>query len=158
MFSIVFDYFSKFVACLSPIICAWIAWKAQTTQKKTKEFMELQTKYNAELESRKTLEAKAQQELLDKMQKSIDGLTKDVKTLKEAVDLDGMKKSISDTKQIVRSNLAYTQSISQVICSLANIIESAHVGDASAIQEIIATHRDTERKIMSKITDVALLE
>ena len=56
------DTIIKFITCLSPIIVAYFGYITSRQQKQTKEFIELQTKYNEQNERMKKQEVEEQKD------------------------------------------------------------------------------------------------
>lgn len=145
------------ITCLSPIIVAYFGYISTKQQKQTKEFIDLQTKFNTMNEQNKKKEAEEQKKAIEGIQKSINELQTQINTLKKSVDsLDGINTQLKDIMEISHINFEYSQSLSQVICAIGDCIDSASVdGDsANKFQSELDRHKNEEREYVNRILKI----
>lgn len=144
------------ITCLSPIIVAYFGYIATKQQKQTKEFIDLQTKYNTQNEALKKKEMEDQKQSIDAIRKSVADLQKQIIDLKQQVDLSKINDQLENIINISQVNFEYSQSLSQVICAIGDCIESAHVGEAQTkkFKTELERHQSEERKFVNRIFKV----
>lgn len=145
------------ITCLSPIIVAYFGYISTKQQKQTKEFIDLQTKFNTMNEQNKKKEAEEQKKAIEGIQKSINELQTQINTLKKSVDsLDGINTQLKDIMEISHINFEYSQSLSQVICAIGDCIDSTSVeGDsATKFQSELGRHKNEEREFVTRILKI----
>lgn len=145
------------ITCLSPIIVAYFGYISTKQQKQTKEFIDLQTKFNTMNEQNKKKEAEEQKKAIEGIQKSINELQTQINTLKKSVDsLDGINTQLKDIMEISHINFEYSQSLSQVICAIGDCIDSASVDNDSAnkFQSELDRHKNEEREYVNRILKI----
>lgn len=145
------------ITCLSPIIVAYFGYISTKQQKQTKEFIDLQTKFNTMNEQNKKKEAEEQKKAIEGIQKSIGELQTQINTLKKSVDnLDGINTQLKDIMEISHINFEYSQSLSQVICAIGDCIDSASVDNDSAnkFQSELDRHKNEEREYVNRILKI----
>lgn len=145
------------ITCLSPIIVAYFGYISTKQQKQTKEFIDLQTKFNTMNEQTKKKEAEEQKAAIEGIQKSVAELQKQINTLKSSVDnLNGINSQLKDIMEISHINFEYSQSLSQVICAIGDCIDSASVDNDSAnkFQSELDRHKNEEREYVNRILKI----
>lgn len=151
MWDTVFTYLERLLLCLSPIICAWMAWKSSVSQKKTKEFMELQAKYNQKIEDDKRKEIVSHQDSINDLNAKIEKLSKQVTDLANQSGNQKVVDKLNDILKISRMQFDYSTSMSQVICAIGDCIENSNVGDISAMKKELDRHQKFERTMTSEL-------
>ena len=92
------------ITCLSPIIVAYFGYMSSKQQKQTKEFIELQTKYNTMNEANKKKELEDQKNAIAGIQQSVKDLQNQMNDLKKSINIDDIniinkwKKNYEDGK------------------------------------------------------------
>ena len=102
------------ITCLSPIIVAYFGYISTKQQKQTKEFIDLQTKFNNLNEQNKKKEVEAQKKGIEGIQQSITELQTQMNELKSTVNIKGINDQLKDIIEISHINFEYSQSLSQV--------------------------------------------
>ena len=149
-----FEIIERLIVCISPIVVAWFAWRSSVSQKRTKEFLELQTKYNAELEATKKREADAQHAAMEKMSDDIAKLESKVDTLVNSLDLEEINGQLKNILELSNINFDYSQSLSQVICAIGDCVERSSIGNTSVVADELAKHKVKEREITGRLVKI----
>lgn len=148
---------TSIITCLSPIIVAYFGYITTRQQKQTKEFIDLQTKYNAQNEALKNRELEEQKAAIASIQASVKSLESQMGDLQQAVDLDKINRQLENILEISHINFEYSQSLSQVICTIGDCIESAQINDAQAtrFKGELERHQSEERNYANRIFKIA---
>lgn len=149
-----FDYLERLIICITPFIVGYFSWRTAVSQKKTKEFMELQAKYNTQQEEIKKSEAERQNQVIERMSQDIDSLRDQVDTLQKSLSLDSIKSQLSDVIELSNINFNYSQSLSQVICAIGDCIDKAAIGDTGSVAAELAKHKAQEREITNRLLKI----
>ncbi|MCM1213992.1 MAG: hypothetical protein NC548_05680 [Lachnospiraceae bacterium] len=145
------DTVVSIITCLSPIICAWIAYNSSVTTKKTKEYMELQSKYNKELEEKKEREAEAQKQAMEQMKKDIELLGEKFDDLANQFSLEGIHTKLEHLTTMTQLNFEYSQSLSSVICAIGDCVERANLNGTDEIGTEMDEHRKREKEFANRL-------
>lgn len=148
-----FEIISSLITCISPIIVAYFGYIATKQQKQTKEFIDLQTKYNAQNETIKKQEAEAQKKLVTEIQDSVNKLREQVKTLEDKFDIQRINDRLEDIIDISQVNFEYSQSLSSVICAIGDCVDNS-VSDptvANKFKNELNAHQAREREFTNRI-------
>lgn len=145
------------ITCLSPIIVAYFGYISTKQQKQTKEFIDLQTKFNSLNEQNKKKEAESQKKAIEGIQQSITELQTQMNELKTTVDTKKINEQLKDIIEMSHINFEYSQSLSQVICAIGDCIDNSQIdGTAAAdFKKELDRHKNTEREIMNRIVKIA---
>ena len=141
------------ITCLSPIIVAYFGYMTTRQQKQTKEFIELQTKYNQQNENLKKQEIEEQKKAIAEIKSSVDKLQDQINKM----DIEHINTQLGNIIQLSHINFEYSQSLSQVICAIGDCIENAHIEEAptARFQQELARHQKDEREFASRILKIA---
>jgi len=150
------DTLVKIIGCLSPIICAWIAYRSSVATKKTKEYMELQAKYNKELEEKKDREVQEQRQAMEQMKKDIESLSKQVDSLAKSFSMEDIHTKLEHLATMSQLNFEYSQSLSSVICSIGDCIERADLNGTDEISKEMDEHRAREKEFASRLAKTVM--
>ena len=147
------ENFTTLVTCLSPIIVAYFGYITTRQQKQTKEFIELQTKYNEQNEAMKKQEIEEQKRAIQSIKESVDKLQKQI----DRMDINQINNQLDNILELTHINFEYSQSLSQVICAIGDCIENVHIGVAQTakFQKELARHQEEERTFVSRILIIA---
>ena len=147
------ENFTTLVTCLSPIIVTYFGYITTRQQKQTKEFIELQTKYNEQNEAMKKQEIEEQKRAIQSIKESVDKLQKQI----DRMDINQINNQLDNILELTHINFEYSQSLSQVICAIGDCIENAHIGEAQTakFQKELARHQEEERTFVSRILKIA---
>lgn len=152
------------ITCISPIIVAYFGYIATRQQKQTKEFIELQTKYNQQNEAMKKQEAEEQKQAIKSIKDSVDQLQHQFNelngkfnSLDQRMDISRINDQLNNILELSHVNFEYSQSLSEVICAIGDCIETANVGkpQAERFQKELERHKEDERKFVSRILKIA---
>ncbi len=148
---------TSIITCLSPIIVAYFGYITTRQQKQTKEFIDLQTRFNAQNDVLKNRELEDQKAAIESIQESVKSLTTQMSDLQQTVDLNKIDRQLENILEISHVNFEYSQSLSQVICAIGDCIESAQINDAQAnrFKDELERHQSEERKYVNRIFKVA---
>lgn len=152
------DTIIKFVTCLSPIIVAYFGYITSRQQKQTKEFIELQTKYNEQNERMKKQEVEEQKRAISAIKESVEKLQHQFDELNGKItNFEQINNQLDDILELSHVNFEYSQSLSEVICAIGDCIESANVSQdkVNKFQKELERHKEEERKFVSRIFKVA---
>lgn len=150
------DNLIKIITCLSPIVCAWIAYNSSVTTKKTKEYMELQAKYNQELEEKKEREAEQQRQAMARMQKDIAALSDKVDNLAKEFSMEDIHNKLEHLTTMSQLNFEYSQSLSSVICSIGDCLEHADIRGTEEIGKEMDEHRKREKEFANRLAKTVM--
>ena len=152
------------ITCISPIIVAYFGYIATRQQKQTKEFIELQTKYNQQNEAMKKQEAEEQKQAIKSIKDSVDQLQHQFNelngkfnSLDQRMNISQINDQLNNILELSHVNFEYSQSLSEVICAIGDCIETANVGkpQAERFQKELERHKEDERKFVSRILKIA---
>ncbi len=141
------------ITCLSPIIVAYFGYMSSKQQKQTKEFIELQTKYNQMNESNKKKELEDQKNAIAGIQQSVKDLQDQMNDLKMSINIDDINIKLKDIIEISQVNFEYSQSLSQVICAIGDCIDGSNVDKdaAKSFKHELNKHQENEREYVQRI-------
>ena len=141
--------------CLTPIIVAWIGLMNSRSQKKTKEILEAQKRVE---------EAKAEIDRRDKaeLNKKFDMITNSITDLKAQFsrmdktvsDLSSIGTKISGLIELSSANLELCQSLSMIVSSIGDALDSTDGIDSGDLKEQLHEHRKKEQALTQKITKI----
>ena len=145
------------ITCLSPIIVAYFGYISTKQQKQTKEFIDLQSKFNNLNEQNKKKEVEAQKKAIEGIQQSITELQTQMNELKSTVNIKGINDQLKDIIEISHINFEYSQSLSQVICAIGDCIDNSQVDKTSAagFKKELDRHKSAEREFVNRIIKIA---
>lgn len=147
-----YEIISSLITCISPIIVAYFGYIATKQQKQTKEFIDLQTKYNAQNDSIKKQEIDAQKKSISEIQNSIKVLRDQMIKLEQKVDMDRINSRLEDIIDISQVNFEYSQSLSSVICAIGDCVDSAVEPEiANKFKAELSAHQIREREFTNRI-------
>lgn len=147
-----YEIISSLITCISPIIVAYFGYIATKQQKQTKEFIDLQTKYNAQNDSIKKQEIDAQKKSISEIQNSIKVLRDQMIKLEQKVDMDRINSRLEDIIDISQVNFEYSQSLSSVICAIGDCVDSAVEPEiANKFKAELNAHQIREREFTNRI-------
>lgn len=141
------------ITCLSPIIVAYFGYMSSKQQKQTKEFIELQTKYNTMNEANKKKELEDQKKAIAGIQQSVKDLQNQMNDLKKSMNIDDINMKLKDIIEISQVNFEYSQSLSQVICAIGDCIDGSNVDKdaAKSFKHELNKHQENEREYVQRI-------
>jgi len=153
-----FDYFERAIICITPIIVAWFSWRSAVTQKKTKELVELQAKYNAKEKEIQKNEKDEQKQNIAKLSEDMCKVKEQIDQLSQTLNLEELHKQLSKISAISKINYDYSQSLSQVICAIGKCIEVTDPEGKSAqeVASVLAAHQQKEMAINKDLYNIAL--
>ena len=152
------DTITTLITCLSPIIVAYFGYITTRQQKQTKEFIELQTKYNEQNESMKKQEIEDQKKAIKAIKESVEKLQHQFDELNgKFTSFEQINNQLEDILELSHVNFEYSQSLSEVICAIGDCIESANVSqdEVNKFQKELERHKEEERKFVSRILKIA---
>ena len=152
------DTITTLITCLSPIIVAYFGYITTRQQKQTKEFIELQTKYNEQNESMKKQEIEDQKKAIKAIKDSVEKLQQQFDELNgKFTSFEQINNQLEDILELSHVNFEYSQSLSEVICAIGDCIESANVSQdkVNKFQKELERHKEEERKFVSRILKIA---
>lgn len=140
------------ITCLSPIIVAYFGYITTKQQKQTKEFIDLQTKYNNQNNEIKKQEAEAQKKSIGEIQKSITNLQTQINQLEAKFDIKKINERLEDIIEISQVNFEYSQSLSSVICAVWECVDSTvDPVVAGKFKSELNAHQAREREFTNRI-------
>lgn len=148
----ILELFERLMVCISPFFIAWMGYRSSKSEKQLKKYMESHEelkRVNAEIKEK---EKKELQEHLSKIDDSISSLTKTVNTLEGKVDKIGaIDKQLERLVDMSNANLEFCQSLSSVISSIGNALDSSEVIPSGALREELNAHKKRERELLQKV-------
>lgn len=141
------------ITCLSPIIVAYFGYITTRQHKQTKEFIELQTKYNQQNENLKKQETEEQKKAIAEIKRSVDKLQDQINKM----DIEHINTQLKNIIQISHINFEYSQSLSQVICAIGDCIENSYIDEdlTNKFQQELSRHQKDEKEFASRILKIA---
>lgn len=150
-----FSIIQNFITVLTPIIVAWFGYKQVKSQKQTKEYQELQAKYEEEKEKLRKKEADDQKALFEEFRQSLESLQNEVRGLKEAQANSKVEKDIASLVTMSNINFEYCQSLSKVIGSIGEALTDVPTVDSDTINTALEKHKDEEQALVRKIYKIS---
>lgn len=150
------EVITSIITCLSPIIVAYFGFITSKQQKQTKEFIDLQTRYNAQNAELKKQEIEEQKKAIKSIQNTVEMLQSQVSSLQSDVDMSKIDTQLENIIEISHVNFEYSQSLSQLICAIGDCIESAQISDAQTnkFKSELEKHQKEERSFVNRIFKV----
>lgn len=149
------EVFQIVMTCLSPIIIAWFGYSASKNEKQTKKYMQSQEELkqaNAKLKEKEKEELKTH---FDKIDKSINSLTKQVQNLEQSISkISEIDKRIDGLVEMSNVNFEFCNSLSAVISSIGNALDSSDVIDSGTLQTDLATHRKKAEELVNRAVKI----
>lgn len=146
------EVITAIITCVSPIIVAYFGYITTKQQKQTKEFIDLQTRYNEQNAAIKRQEAEAQKKSIEGIQKSVKDLQSQMRNLESKFDIKKINDRLDDIIEISQVNFEYSQSLSSVICAIGDCIDSSVDSDTAAkFKNELKAHQSREREFASRI-------
>lgn len=140
------------ITCLSPIIVAYFGYITTKQQKQTKEFIDLQTRYNNQNAEIKKQEAEAQKKSIADIQQSVKDLQTQLNNLESKIDIKKINDRLEDIIDISQVNFEYSQSLSSVICAIGDCVDQSVDSDtAKKFKEELQAHQAREREFTKRI-------
>lgn len=140
------------ITCLSPIIVAYFGYITTKQQKQTKEFIDLQTRYNNQNAEIKKQEAEAQKKSIEDIQQSVKDLQIQLNSLESKFDIKKINDRLEDIIDISQVNFEYSQSLSSVICAIGDCVDRTVDSDtAKKFNEELKAHQAREREFTKRI-------
>ena len=147
-----FEIFERLMICLSPFFIAWMSYRSSQNEKQMKKYMESHEELKRISAELKEKEQKELQEHLSKIDKSIASLTKTVNTLEDKVDKIGaIDKQLERIVDMSNADLEFCQSLSSVISSIGNALDSSEVIPSGALREDLKAHKKREQELLNKV-------
>lgn len=146
------DIITAIITCISPIIVAYFGYITTKQQKQTKEFIDLQTRFNNQNAELKKQEADQQKKAIEDVQKSIKNLEKQMQGLEAKFDIKKINDRLDDIVEISQVNFEYSQSLSSVICAIGDCVDSSvDPKIASKFKTELNAHQAREREFTNRI-------
>ncbi len=148
-------YFEKIVTCCSPIVIAWFGIVAARNEKQTKNYIEAQEKVKKANDALKAKEKEELQAHFDKLDKSIGALRDQVNNLEASIGkISEMDKRLNNLVEMSSINFEFCQSLSTVISSIGNALDSSDAIESGTLKKDLGTHLQTERSLASKMCKI----
>ena len=149
------EVFQVIMTCISPIIIAWFGYSANKNEKQTKKYMEAQEQLKQANDKLKNKEKEELQEHFDKLDNSITTLTQQVKKLEKSISkISEIDKRIEGLVEMSNVNFEFCNSLSAVISSIGNALDSSDVIDSGTLQSDIAAHKVKAEALVNRAVKI----
>ena len=151
----ILDAFQIIMTAITPIIVGWFGYAAAKNEKQTKKYIEAQEelkKANAVIKSK---EMDEMQKHFDKLDKSISKLTKQVEVLEKSIDkVSEIDRRIDGLVTMSNVNFEFCNSLSSVITSIGNALDSSDVIDSNTLQQDLTNHKKKAEELVNKAVKI----
>lgn len=152
---VIFDYIVKAITCCSPIIIAWFGFVSARNEKQTKKYIESQESLKKANDKLKEKEKEELQAHFAKLEKSIGSLTTQVSNLEKSVGkISEIDKTINNLVEMSNINFEFCQSLSAVISSIGNALDSSDAIESGTLRNDLSEHQKRERNLVSKVCKI----
>ena len=149
------EVFQIVMTCVSPVIIAWFGYSANKNEKQTKKYMESQEALKKANTALKEKEKEELQAHLDKIDNSINSLTKQVQNLEKSISsISEINKRIDGLVEMSNVNFEFCNSLSAVISSIGNALDSSDVIDSGTLQTDLATHKKKAEELVNRAVKI----
>ena len=149
------DIAQNFITVVTPIVVAWFGYKQAKSQKQTKEYQELQSKYEAKKEELRKKEAEDQKAQFEEFKESLESLRGEVREIKEAQTNSKVERDIASLVTMSNINFEYCQSLSKVIGSIGEALSNVPTVDSGTIDSALEKHKDEEQALVRRIYKIS---
>ena len=150
-----FDYFVRFMTCISPIVVGWFGIQANRNSKKQAEYIQAQEDLKAANEELKVKEKKELEEHFKKIDGSITKLTKQVAKLETSIGkISEIDKRINNLVEMSNINFEFCTSLSAVISSIGNALDSSDAIESGTLQADLAEHKKHETALLNRMCKI----
>lgn len=148
-------YFEIIMTFLSGIIIAWFGYQANKNEKQTKKYLESQEELKQTQQKLKDKENEELQKHFDKLDNSISSLSVQVENLEKSMSkISEIDKRIDNLVEMSTVNFEFCTSLSAVISSIGNALDSSEVIDSGTLQNDIAIHKKKEQELVNKAVKI----
>lgn len=149
------EIFQIIMTCISPIIIAWFGYSANKNEKQTKKYMESQEQLKQANNKLKDKEKKELQAHFTKLDNSIASLTNQVKNLETSISkISEIDKRIEGLVEMSNVNFEFCNSLSSVISSIGNALDSSDMIDSGTLQKDIAAHKIKAEDLVNRAVKI----
>lgn len=149
------EIFQIIMTCISPIIIAWFGYSASKNEKQTKKYMESQEQLKQANDKLKDKEKKELQEHFNKLDNSITSLKNQVNKLEASISkISEIDKRIEGLVEMSNVNFEFCNSLSAVISSIGNALDSSDVINSETLQNDIATHKAKAEALVNRAVKI----
>lgn len=143
------------IACITPIILAFIGLRQTKANKKVEEY----TKLSKELAEMRDQEEQRQKKELDahfkKIEDSFEDLKRDFSTISEQVEkLSKLDRQLSSLIELSQVNFEFCQSLSTIVSGIADALDSTDVINSADLKAQLAEHHKTEQALAGRILKI----
>lgn len=150
-----FDYLERIIVCLSPIVIAWFGLRASRNEKQTKKYISAQEELRQANEKLKAKEKEELQAHFDKIDTSISSLADQVSKLETAIGkISEIDKVMTNLVTMSNVNFEFCTSLSAVISSIGNALDSSDAIVSGSLQTDLAEHQKRERELVNKVCKI----
>jgi TolA-binding protein len=152
-----FNYFQAIVACVTPIIVAWFAYKAAKSEKQTKKYMEMQKEVETLNNSIKAKEKEEMKSQFENINSSISKLSQKMNEIEKRMqNFSNLDKKLENIIEISNSNFEFCSSLSSVITSIGNALDASDIIPTDQLRNDLRTHQENERKIINRVCKIVM--
>jgi len=150
-----FTYFERFVICMSPIIIAWYGAQAKKNNDQQKKYMKAQQELKDANDLLKVKEKKELQDHFTKLDNNIASLTTQVKNLEKSISkISEIDKRIDSLVEMSNINFEFCTSLSAVISSIGNALDSSDAIESGTLQTDLAAHKQQELALIGRMCKI----
>lgn len=150
-----FDYFERFVICMSPIIIAWSGIQSNKNRKQQEKYIKTQEDLKNANDKIKAKEKQELQEHFDKLDTSISTLTQKVEKLEQSIEkIAEIDKRINSLVEMSNINFEFCTSLSAVITSIGNALESSDAIESGTLLSDLTAHKKNELGLIGRMCKI----
>lgn len=136
------EVFQIILGCISPIIIAWFGYCASKNEKQTKKYIESQEELKKANNKLKDKENEELQKHFTSIENSIQSLADQVSKLEKSINtISEIDRRLDGLVEMSNINFEFCTSLSSVISSIGNALDSSNVIDSGTLQIDIAAHK-----------------
>lgn len=147
------------MTAITSIGVAWLGMIHNRKEKKDSEYRELQATNEQLKQEKNEIEKKQHAERLEKIESSLESLSKDVSSITEALDLNTVEKQLSNLHILTQTNFKYIQSLSNVVITIGEVVDDLESVDDSNRNKLriqIEDHRKTEDEVNNQLYSIII--
>ena len=143
------------MTAITPIVVAWLGYVATKNEKQTKKYIEAQEELKKANAIIKSKELEEMQKHFEKLDKSICQLAKQVNILEESIDkVSEIDRRIDGLITMSNVDFEFCNSLSSIITSIGNALDSSDVIDSGTLQQDLINHRKKTEELVNKAVKI----
>ena len=155
MGSSAFDLFERFIVCITPIALGFIGVQQTRSEKKSKEFLDLQKQLDEARREKDERDKLELQEHFQKLENSIETMSRKISEMENTVNnITKLNKQITGLIQLSSANLQLCQSLSNIVSSIGDALDSTDSISSGDLKVQLLNHRKKEQEVTEEILKI----